>query len=483
MFSCLKKITLLFVIFFSLNIYAQEERFDLDSIVANFKKNPQYTDINLINTQTGQTYQTVSRKYIFEVDSIRRKMSRVSGFHPKFLITTSSDINAAATWANGQGVTMYTMGLLRKIGTDYDALAAVVGHEYSHLTLAHHDSSETSTFIIDLLATIALAAIDVSYGGSANNSYRNVYKKGLNSLSNLTKSKISRDDEIEADIKGLEYMIAAGYSPEGAKRFHKSLNSSSGFFSTHPSSETRIAKIDEKILQYNSKKNSSSRLALLKKGVNSKDKKKNSNKAKGFKEVSNSSLDKETIAQACLKKGFKKNTSQYFACLFKTKRLKKQSAKIAKVTNKFSNQSNPNLPKKGQVGTVVILNSEKNTIIFSQSIQDKIPHGASLSVVDEKESFKYKAKSTGYYDGFYAAKLKKLNSINQGNRVLINTQKISLNYLKILDLNRDGRLTFNEVDKELVYMDEAQFNELDLNQDGTLNYAEAEDINIFILLS
>ena len=483
MLSNLRALALSFAIFFSISANATDVQFDLDAIVSHFKKYPQITETTLYNDQTGQIYQKVSRKHIFEVDSIRRKMSRVSGFHPKIIITTSSEINAYAAWANGQGVTFYTLGILNHIGNDYDALAAVVGHEYSHLTLAHHESSETSTFIIDLLATIALAAIDVSYGGSANNSYRNVYKKGLNSLSNLTKSKISRNDEIEADIKGLEYLIAAGYSPEGAKRFHKSLNSSSGFFSTHPSSETRIAKIDEKILQYNSKKNSSSRLALLKEKVNLKDKQKNSNKAKGFKEGSNSSLGKETVAQACSKKGFKKNTSQYFACLFKYKRLKKQSAKIAKITNKFSNQSNPNLPKKGQVGTVVILNSEKNTIIFSQSIQDKIPHGASLSVVDEKESFKYKAQSTAYYDGFYAAKLKKLNSINQGNRVLINTQKISLNYLKILDLNGDGRLTFNEVDKELVYMDEAQFNELDLNQDGTLNYAEAEDINIFILLS
>ena len=52
--------------------------------------------------------------------------------------------------------------------------------------------------------------------------------------------------------------------------------------------------------------------------------------------------------------------------------------------------------------------------------------------------------------------------------------------LKRLDLNKDGKLHFEEIDQEHVYIDKAEFNKLDSNQDGILNYAEAEDINIFI---
>ena len=34
--------------------------------------------------------------------------------------------------------------------------------------------------------------------------------------------------------------------------------------------------------------------------------------------------------------------------------------------------------------------------------------------------------------------------------------------------------SFDEIDQDIAYMDEQQFNQLDLNQDGKLNYAEAQ---------
>ena len=78
---------------------------------------------------------------------------------------------------------------------------------------------------------------------------------------------------------------------------------------------------------------------------------------------------------------------------------------MQKKTKSISDKDNPNLPRKGQVGMVVLVNSEKNIAIFSQSILDRIPNGTSLIIVNEDESLKYKAQSTGYYDGFYSAKL------------------------------------------------------------------------------
>ena len=475
------KNTLLFVcIFFSVSIGAVQE-FDLDVLATNLRNNPQAQGVNLTDSRTLVVYQSVSRDYIFKIDKIRKNISRVSGFHPKFLITSDSNINAYATWYHGQPVIGITRGMLNKIKTDYDALAAVIGHEYAHLTLAHHQSSQTSSAIVDILATIALVAIDVSYGGSNRNTYRNIYKKGLNTASNLAKSKISRNDEIEADLKGLEYMVAAGYSPEGAKRFHASLDSSSGFFSSHPSSETRITKIDEAIVNHKSRntksyKHSNNKTAHTKKIQPSLSLVPRVKKQKSLIAVQGH----ESAAQACTKKGYKKNSSQYFACLFKYKRLKRLSNKIAKKINSISDKENPNLPRKGQVGMVVLVNSEKNIAIFSQSILDRIPNGASLSIVNEDESLKYKAQSTGYYDGFYSAKLINSKQIEQGYRVLINTHKITLAILKRLDLNKDGKLHFEEIDQEHVFIDKAQFSKLDSNQDGILNYAEAEDINIFI---
>jgi len=472
------KNTLLFVcIFFSVSISAVQE-FDLDVLATNLRNSPQAQGTNLIDSKTRLTYQTLSRDYIFKIDKIRKNISRVSGFHPKFLITSDSNINAYATWYHGQPVIGITLGMLNRIKTDYDALAAVIGHEYAHLTLAHHQSSQTSSAIVDILATIALVAIDVSYGGSNRNTYRSIYKKGLNTASNLAKTKISRNDEIEADLKGLEYMVAAGYSPEGAKRFHASLDASSGFFSSHPSSETRIAKIDEAIVNHKSPNTKRYNYSNNKTAYTKKNKPLTSRakKQKSLIELEGA----ENANQACAKKGYKKNSSQYFACIFKYKRLIRQSNKIAKKTKSISDKDNPNLPRKGQVGMVVLVNSEKNIAIFSQSILDRIPNGTSLIIVNEDESLKYEAQSTGYYDGFYSAKLIDSKQIEQGYRVLINTHKITLSALKLLDLNKDGKLSFKEIDQDKVFIDEAEFNKIDSNQDGFLNYAEAEDINIFI---
>ena len=140
------KNTLLFVcIFLSFSVKAED--FDLDVITAYFQNNPQAQGVNLTDSRTLVVYQSVSRDYIFKIDKIRKNISRVSGFHPKFLITSDSDINAYATWYHGQPVIGLTLGILNKIKTDYDALAAVIGHEYAHLTLAHHQSSQTLSLI------------------------------------------------------------------------------------------------------------------------------------------------------------------------------------------------------------------------------------------------------------------------------------------------------------------------------------------------
>ena len=51
-----------------------------------------------------------------------------------------------------------------------------------------------------------------------------------------------------------------------------------------------------------------------------------------------------------------------------------------------------------------------------------------------------------------------------------------------LDKNDDKQLTFDEIDQDIAYMDEQQFNQLDLNQDGRLNYAEAQMMFIIIII-
>ena len=51
-----------------------------------------------------------------------------------------------------------------------------------------------------------------------------------------------------------------------------------------------------------------------------------------------------------------------------------------------------------------------------------------------------------------------------------------------LDKDDDRQLTFDEIDQDIAFMDEQQFNQLDLNQDGKLDYAEAQMMFIIIVV-
>jgi len=409
----MKKLLLLLFLIPNL-VMGEEVVWDLDKLVKNVQISN--TEINLVDHR-GTILQTFSKTYTLKIDDIRRKISSVAGIHPKFLISSDNNVNAYATWTNGQPTTIYTLGLLRKIDNDYDALAAIIGHEYAHLTLSHQDSSKTTSFMIDLLATVALVAIDVSYGGSNYNQYRKLYKAGLNVASNLSKSTFSRSAELAADSQGLQYLISAGYSPAGAKRFHLAMNTSSGFFSTHPSSEERIKRIDYAINNHNRALRSSS---------NNKHANDIENKSLNVTEVQSSKVDNknalievgvnETANTICLKNGYEKDTSQHFACVFKYKKIKKQNNDILEATNSYKNNSD--LPKKGQVGMVVLVNKEKGIVIFSQSIMNRIMNGT--PVIIEEGSKKYVAKVTGYYDGFYSAKLNNSQEVKKGSRVIVN---------------------------------------------------------------
>ena len=162
-------------------------------------------------------------------------------------------LNASATILNNKPIIIITLGLLKKIGNDYDSLAAVIGHEFAHLKLNHHSSQQASNAIIDILGIVALAAIDSSWGGAQYNPYRDLHKFGLDTAKTLAKKAHSRDDEYDADAKGVEYMLRAGFLIEGAYRIHNNIiPANSSWFDTHPSSSDRISYIQKISKNYSS---------------------------------------------------------------------------------------------------------------------------------------------------------------------------------------------------------------------------------------
>ena len=72
-------------------------------------------------------------------------------------------------------------------------------------------------------------------------------------ISQMVNMSYGRDDELEADNQGVHYMAQTGYDPRAMVSVMQKLEQASNgqeppeFFSTHPSPDHRIEKIQEEI--------------------------------------------------------------------------------------------------------------------------------------------------------------------------------------------------------------------------------------------
>lgn len=157
----------------------------------------------------------------------------------KFHVIEDKEVNAFAI--PGGNVYMYT-GLLDRIKTD-DALAAVLGHEMTHVRAQHWakqvESSQERSAGLSVLLGAARASNDWYTAAGV-----------VNTLSDL---RYSRKDEDEADKGGLSNMVAAGFNPQGMLDLFQILQdagskgSTPAFLRDHPLTNDRIKKTQERI--------------------------------------------------------------------------------------------------------------------------------------------------------------------------------------------------------------------------------------------
>ncbi len=173
------------------------------------------------------------------VQSVGMRIARVShrpGLSYRYRVLNSSVPNA---FALPGGFIVLNRGLLVHLKSEAE-MAAVLGHETGHVTAKHSLAGYQRAMAANLL----LAGVSVAAGGRA----------GVMQLSGVTTSLIengfSRDQEREADWLGIDYMVKAGYNPEGAIRlqeyFYTQLEGGKnpmfveGLFRTHPFSRERL---------------------------------------------------------------------------------------------------------------------------------------------------------------------------------------------------------------------------------------------------
>ena len=145
----------------------------------------------------------------------------------------------------GGKVVVYT-GILKAARTN-DQLATVMSHEVAH-ALARHGAERVSASKIQqgvqLLGNVVLAATAPEFTNTFNQAY------GIGSQLGVM-LPYGRLQESEADEIGIYLMVKAGYNPYAALSFWENMSqgkeNTSDFFSTHPSSSTRIKDIQNVI--------------------------------------------------------------------------------------------------------------------------------------------------------------------------------------------------------------------------------------------
>ncbi|HSW15002.1 MAG TPA: M48 family metallopeptidase [Solimonas sp.] len=186
------------------------------------------TAFQQMKTKTPTTQNAKTNAYVSCVaNALTREVP--GGRQWEVQVFEDKQVNAFALPGGKIGV--YT-GLL-KVATNQDQLAAVIGHEVSHV-LAGHSASRVSN---QMASQLGVSILSAASGVNAD-----MIGMGANLLLILP---FSRGDETEADVLGEELMARAGFDPRQAAELWRNMaKASSGappqFMSTHPANETRI---------------------------------------------------------------------------------------------------------------------------------------------------------------------------------------------------------------------------------------------------
>ena len=142
----------------------------------------------------------------------------VTNFRPQVVILADPNPGARAT---PSGVILITYGLLARLESE-DQLAFVIGHEIAHVLMRHHDkewlvksqrhvlaASEVGKEMADGLA--AASGRGKTTGG--NNDWHLIADGALIASRDVLSPAWNRSQEDQADLLGVDIMVAAGYQP------------------------------------------------------------------------------------------------------------------------------------------------------------------------------------------------------------------------------------------------------------------------------
>jgi predicted Zn-dependent protease len=182
------------------------------------------------------------------VNEVGQKLAKVADrpLPYEFKVLNNSVPNA---WAMPGGKIAVNRGLLTELKNESE-LAAVLGHEIVHAAARHGAKAQERGTLMQ--AGMAVAQIGAAVTGVDPN-VADLALTGGGAGLQMVQMKYGRDQELEADKYGTQYMKRAGYDPTGAvtlqETFVRMMNEKGGrqgffdrMFASHPPSTERVEK-------------------------------------------------------------------------------------------------------------------------------------------------------------------------------------------------------------------------------------------------
>lgn len=179
------------------------------------------------------------QSYITQVGQRVVKQSKASIAPYSFQFYLLKDPKTINAFALPGGQVFMTAALLKRLNSEAQ-LAGVLGHEVGHV-VGRHGAEHLAK---QQLGAALVNAVGIAASDTADDARRAaLVAQAVNQMLSL---RYGRDDELEADRLGFQFMTEAGYNPQGIVELMKILDSSRQgggppeFLSTHPNPGNRV---------------------------------------------------------------------------------------------------------------------------------------------------------------------------------------------------------------------------------------------------
>jgi len=174
------------------------------------------------------------------INSVGQKVAMVSHRRTWEYHFAALDDEMVNAFALPGGYIFITKGMLKQLSTEAQ-LASVLGHEVAHIVARDTAALMSREIGIDIL----LAAVTTESTSSTARTAADLTRQ-------IIGLRFSRGDEKDADYAGLDYMVRAGYNPNGMVETMQMLQNQQKtrtieFFSTHPSPANRVVYLKDRI--------------------------------------------------------------------------------------------------------------------------------------------------------------------------------------------------------------------------------------------